>query len=146
MAIARRSSISPGRSRAGCCRAWLPRLPRRPIRPQRFTLTPHGVKLLLEAMPAAIGLLAHGRLIHANSAFAYAFGYRSLSELIEAGGLEAILLRMAALVSETESERSAPVDALTRSRRKLRVAFAVSTLDPDARPHVASSDRSDEPR
>ena len=98
-----------------------------------FTLAPHGVKLLLEAMPAAIGLLAHGRLIHANSAFAYAFGYRSLSELIEAGGLEAILPRgMAALVSETESERSAPVDALTRSRRKLRVAFASSKLDPDA--------------
>jgi len=103
------------------------------IQTAEFTLAPHGVKLLLEAMPAAIGLLAYGRLIHANSAFAYAFGYRSLSELIEAGGLEAILPRgMAALVSETESERSAPVDALTRSRRKLRVAFASSKLDPDA--------------
>jgi len=103
------------------------------IQAGEFTLAPHGIKLLLEAMPAAIGLLAHGRLIHANSAFAYAFGYRSLSELIEAGGLEAILPRgMAALVSETESERSAPVDALTRSRRKLRVAFASSKLDPDA--------------
>jgi signal transduction histidine kinase len=103
------------------------------IQAAEFTLAPHGVKLLLEAMPAAIGLLAHGRLIHANSAFAYAFGYRSLSELIEAGGLEAILPHgVAALVSETESERSAPVDALTRSRRKLRVAFASSKLDPDA--------------
>ena len=103
------------------------------IQVAEFTLAPHGIKLLLEAMPAAIGLLAHGRLIHANSAFAYAFGYRSLSELIEAGGLEAILPHgMAALVSETESERSAPVDALTRSRRKLRVAFASSKLDPDA--------------
>ncbi|HET9574336.1 MAG TPA: HAMP domain-containing sensor histidine kinase [Methyloceanibacter sp.] len=103
------------------------------IQAAEFTLAPHGVKLLLEAMPAAIGLLAHGRLIHANSAFAYAFGYRSLSELIAAGGLEAILPHgVAALVSETESERSAPVDALTRSRRKLRVAFASSKLDPDA--------------
>jgi len=98
-----------------------------------FTLAPLGIKLLLEAMPAAIGLLAHGRLIHANSAFAYAFGYRSLSELIEAGGLEAIVPHgMAALVSETEGDRSAPVDALTRSRRKLRVAFASSKLDPEA--------------
>jgi len=98
-----------------------------------FTLAPLGIKLLLEAMPAAIGLLAHGRLIHANSAFAYAFGYRSLSELIEAGGLEAIVPHgMAALVSETEGNRSAPVDALTRSRRKLRVAFASSKLDPEA--------------
>jgi len=103
------------------------------IQAAEFTLAPHGVKLLLEAMPAAIGLLSHGRLIHANSAFAYAFGYRSLSELIAAGGLEAILPHgVAALVSETESERSAPVDALTRSRRKLRVAFASSKLDPDA--------------
>jgi len=103
------------------------------IQAAEFTLAPHGIKLLLEAMPAAIGLLAHGRLIHANSAFAYAFGYRSLSELIEAGGLEAILPHgMAALVSETEGDRSAPVDALTRSRRKLRVAFASSKLDPDA--------------
>jgi signal transduction histidine kinase len=103
------------------------------IQAAEFTLAPHGIKLLLEAMPAAIGLLAHGRLIHANSAFAYAFGYRSLSELIAAGGLEAILPHgVAALVSETESERSAPVDALTRSRRKLRVAFASSKLDPDA--------------
>ncbi len=103
------------------------------IQAAEFTLAPHGIKLLLEAMPAAIGLLAHGRLIHANSAFAYAFGYRSLSELIEAGGLEAIVPHgMAALVSETEGDRSAPVDALTRSRRKLRVAFASSKLDPDA--------------
>ena len=98
-----------------------------------FTLAPLSIKLLLEAMPAAIGLLAHGRLIHANSAFAYAFGYRSLSELIEAGGLEAIVPHgMAALVSETEGDRSAPVDAVTRSRRKLRVAFASSKLDPEA--------------
>jgi signal transduction histidine kinase len=103
------------------------------IQAAEFTLAPQGIKLLLEAMPAAIGLLAHGRLIHANSAFAYAFGYRSLSELIEAGGLEAILPHgMVALVSETEGDRSAPVDALTRSRRKLRVAFASSKLDPDA--------------
>jgi signal transduction histidine kinase len=98
-----------------------------------LTLAPHGLKLLLEAMPAAIGLLAGGRLVHANSAFAYAFGYRSLTELIEAGGLEAILpQRTAALMSETGGDRSAPVDALTRSRRKLRVAFASIRLDPDS--------------
>ena len=133
MAIARRSSISLGRSRAGSCH-WLPlSLRRRPFRPREFTLAPQGIKLLLEAMPAAIGLLAHGRLIHANSAFAYAFGYRSLSELIEAGGLEAILPHgMVALVSETEGDRSAPVDALTRSRRKLESRFCFEQLDPEA--------------
>ena len=35
------------------------------------------LEVLLEAMPAAIGILAHGDLVHANAAFAYAFGYRS---------------------------------------------------------------------
>jgi len=98
-----------------------------------FALAPQDIKLLLEAMPAAIALLTHGRLVHANSAFAYAFGYRSLAELIEAGGLEAILPQgAAALASENGAERSEPVDALTRSRRRLKVAFASSMLDSEA--------------
>jgi signal transduction histidine kinase len=101
--------------------------------PAEIELAPQGVKLLLEAMPAAIALLAHGRLVHANSAFAYAFGYRSLAELIEAGGLEAILPQgAAAFASGNGAERSEPVDALTRSRRRLKVAFASSVLDADA--------------
>ena len=54
-----------------------------------LALTPQGLKLLLEAMPAAIGILAGDALVELNSAFAYAFGYSSPSELIEAGGLEA---------------------------------------------------------
>jgi signal transduction histidine kinase len=98
-----------------------------------LALDPQGIKLLLEAMPAAIALLTHGRLLHANSAFAYAFGYRSLAELIEAGGLEAILPQgAAALASENRAERSEPVDALTRSRRRLKVAFASSMLAAEA--------------
>ena len=97
------------------------------------TLTPHSVKLLLEAMPAAIAVLAGRRLIDANAAFSYAFGYRSLTDLINAGGLEAILPQgFASLVSDTGAGRSAPVDALTRSRRKLKVAFAMSVLDDEA--------------
>lgn len=97
-----------------------------------LALAPDGLKLLLEAMPAAIALLAHGRLVHANCAFAFAFGYRSLAELIEAGGLAAILPQDATgCISENGSERSAPIDALTRSRRRLKVAFASSMLDPE---------------
>jgi signal transduction histidine kinase len=107
--------------------------PEQKIQAAEFELDPQGIKLLLEAMPAAIALSAHGRLVHANSAFAYAFGYRSLTELIAAGGLEAILPQgMAALTSETGAERSEPVDALTRSRRRLKVAFASSVLDREA--------------
>jgi signal transduction histidine kinase len=100
---------------------------------EELALAPQGIKLLLEVMPAAIALLTHGRLVHANSAFAYAFGYRSIAELIEAGGLEAILPQgAAALASENGAERSEPVDALTRSRRRLKVAFASSMLDDEA--------------
>jgi signal transduction histidine kinase len=95
-----------------------------------ITLAPQGLKILLEAMPAAVGILARGKLAYANAAFAYAFGYRSQSELLEAGGLDAILPGgSAAIHLEGDVVRSAPVDALTRSRRRLRVAFALSSLD-----------------
>jgi len=88
------------------------------------------LKILLEAMPAAVGILARGKLAYANAAFAYAFGYRSQSELLEAGGLDAILPGgSTAIHHEGDVARSAPVDALTRSRRRLRVAFALSLLD-----------------
>jgi signal transduction histidine kinase len=81
-------------------------------------------------MPAAIGLLHGGALIYINSAFAYAFGYRSASELMEAGGLDAILPGGASLLQcEADDGR---IDALTRSRRRLKVAFALSTLDAEA--------------
>ena len=53
---------------------------------ERLKLEGTGLVALLEAMPAAIGILADGNLIHANAAFAYAFGYRSFAELFEAGG------------------------------------------------------------
>ncbi|HKB22937.1 MAG TPA: ATP-binding protein [Methyloceanibacter sp.] len=95
-----------------------------------ITLAPQGLKILLEAMPAAVGILARGKLAYANAAFAYAFGYRSQSELLEAGGLDAILPGgSTAIHHEGDVARSAPVDALTRSRRRLRVAFALSLLD-----------------
>jgi signal transduction histidine kinase len=95
-----------------------------------ITLAPQGLRILLEAMPAAVGILARGKLAYANAAFAYAFGYRSQSELLEAGGLDAVLPGgSAAIRHEGDVVRSAPVDARTRSRRRLRVAFALSSLD-----------------
>ena len=101
------------------------------MRPQSLHLTPQSLKVLLEAMPAAVGILDGGALVYVNTAFAYAFGYRSAAELIEAGGLDALLADGAALAQPNGAARSAPVDALTRSRRKLRVAFAVVPLDPE---------------
>ena len=95
-----------------------------------LTLPPESLRLLLEAMPAAIGLLQGGALTYINSAFAYAFGYRSPAEMLEAGGLDAILPgAAAALRCDEDSGRTEEVDALTRSRRRLKVVFALSTLD-----------------
>jgi signal transduction histidine kinase len=95
-----------------------------------LALTPQALAALLESMPAAIGILAVGTLVHVNAAFAYAFGYRSPSELMEAGGLEAILAGGTEPIQrENGGTRTAPLDAFTRSRRRLKVAFAVTPLD-----------------
>ena len=41
---------------------------------ETLSLSRASIEALLEAMPAAIGILAYGDLVHANAAFAYAFG------------------------------------------------------------------------
>src|SRR5680860_1295436 len=58
---------------------------------EALALTPQSLNLLLDAVPAAIGILAQGALVHVTSPFAYAFGYRSASEFLKAGGLDAVL-------------------------------------------------------
>ncbi len=93
------------------------------------------LKSLFEAMPAAIAILARGRLAHANAAFAYAFGYRSFTEMAEAGGLDTIIPGGAQLLAsdaETGRERSLTVDALTLGRRRLKLGFELSVLDAEA--------------
>ena len=93
-------------------------------------LSPQSLLLLLEAVPAAVGIVAKGALVHVNTAFAYAFGYRSPAELLEAGGLEAVLRGSADLTQhENGAGRTVPLEALSRSRRRLQVAFALSPLD-----------------
>ncbi|MFO7478625.1 MAG: HAMP domain-containing sensor histidine kinase [Methyloceanibacter sp.] len=93
-------------------------------------LSSAGLVMLLEAVPAAIGVLADGALVHVNAAFAYAFGYRSPAELLEAGGLDAVLSGGADLSQyENGAGRTVPFEAFSRSRRRLRVAFAVTALD-----------------
>jgi signal transduction histidine kinase len=99
---------------------------------ETIALNCSSLEALIEAMPAAIAILADGALIHANAAFAYAFGYRSCTELDAAGGLEAVVPGSAPLFKDRsgdESERSLAVDALTRGRRRLRVRFEVRQLD-----------------
>jgi signal transduction histidine kinase len=92
------------------------------------------IEALLEAMPAAIGILAHGDLVHANAAFAYAFGYRSFDELAAAGGLEAIVPGSVTLLNANANngrERTVAVEALTRGRRRLKISFDVKSLAGD---------------
>ena len=102
-----------------------------------LVLAPESLRLLLEAMPAAIGLLRNGALIYVNSAFAYAFGYRSPAELSEAGGLNAILPGGSGLLTCVEDTgRTGEIDALTRSRRRLKIVFALSPLDTDQETNV----------
>src|SRR5262245_17025112 len=93
-----------------------------------FFLPPQSLKALLEGVPVAVAILSRGALAEANSAFANAFGYPSATELIETGGLGAIL-GDGKLPDEAGAERSAPLEALTRSRRRVKVAFALSVLD-----------------
>ena len=109
-----------------------------PSVPIPLALPPESLNILLESMPAAIGLLDGDALVYANSAFAYAFGFRSQAELLEAGGLDAILPGGAAGLlagAETSAQADADdgptgeVDALTRSRRRVKVSFARATLD-----------------
>lgn len=88
---------------------------------------------LLEALPFALGLLAGRKLVHANSALANAFGYGAPAELIAAGGLDAILPDGGVLFAHVEGLENTPqIEALTRSRRKLKVAFAVSLVDSES--------------
>jgi signal transduction histidine kinase len=91
-----------------------------------FFLPPQSLKALLESVPVAVAILARGALAEANSAFANAFGYPSAAELIEAGGLGAIL-GDGKLLDAAGAERS--LEALTRSRRRVKVAFSLSVLD-----------------
>jgi signal transduction histidine kinase len=97
---------------------------------ETLSLSRASIEALLEAMPAAIGILSHGDLVHGNAAFAYAFGYRSFDELAVAGGLEAIVPGGVTLFAANthNGHRIVAVDALTRGRRRLKVSFEVKSL------------------
>lgn len=104
---------------------------------QALSLGGEELKSLLEVMPAAIAILADGELVHANTAFAYAFGYRSCDELKEAGGLDAILSGSGnVLANVAGTGRSEPIDALTRSRRRLKAVFSLSALGSEQSPQL----------
>ncbi|MEM7398273.1 MAG: HAMP domain-containing sensor histidine kinase [Pseudomonadota bacterium] len=92
-------------------------------------LDPAGVETLIEAMPAAIGILKGDALNAVNSAFAYAFGYRSPAELLNAGGLDAILPGGTSDLGTPKPHTPvSDIAAVSRSRRRLSVTFIVTPL------------------
>jgi signal transduction histidine kinase len=96
-------------------------------------LSHEGLALLLDALPSAVGIVASDRLVHANAAFAYVFGYRSFDELSSAGGLDAIVPDGSAMFSgEAGAKRSVTLEALTRGRRRMKAKFEISPLDAEA--------------
>jgi PAS domain-containing protein len=101
---------------------------------ETLALSRASIETLLEAMPAAIGILSHGDLVHANAAFAYAFGYRSFDELATAGGLEAVVpggVSLPNASAQNGRQRTVAVEALTRGRRRLKISFEVKSLAGD---------------
>jgi len=91
---------------------------------------------LIDALPSAIALIGEGELLHANAAFANAFGYRRFDEMLEAGGLHAILpsgLDKAETVRAATGDTPARLqaDARTSGHRQLKVVLETVTLQPD---------------
>ena len=116
---------------------------------------PRKHEVLLEAMPAAVGILDHGALVYVNAAFAYAFGYRSAAELIEAGGLDALLADGASLGSAERrgaqrsgrcahplapqaQDRLRGCAARSRARRQAAALGRPGSLDAEPAPITAS--------
>ncbi|MEM7192083.1 MAG: ATP-binding protein [Pseudomonadota bacterium] len=95
-------------------------------------LSASGVANLLEAIPSAVGMLKGDLLVTANSAFAYAFGYRSSTELLQQGGLDAILpTGVSELRQACENGAIDEIAVLTQSKRRLTARFALTVLDED---------------
>jgi signal transduction histidine kinase len=107
-----------------------------PRKAKALILDEKTVASLLNALPAALGILCGGRLEHGNPAFANAFGYRSFEELSGAGGLAAIVpggLAKAETVMTAGRRPSShlKVDATTRGKRQIKVNFEISPLASD---------------
>lgn len=91
---------------------------------------------LIDALPSAIALVGDSELLHANAAFANAFGYRRFAELLEAGGLDAILpggLEGAETLRAFTADAPARLQADARSsgHRHLKIVLESVTLQSD---------------
>ena len=100
---------------------------------------------LIENIPAAIAILADGKLIRANESFALAFGFKSIAELMAAGGLVRLFSSVNADLFSADGKaavRKAPCDpgstdatsrrielqARTKSGRKIDVPLVIHQI------------------
>lgn len=101
-------------------------------------LGPEAIAGLLQVLPGGIGICIGDTLVHANDAFALAFGYRSTDALIAAGGVEAVLPGLRDhlnAIGDGMRSRSAPqlvtVRARSRSGRRFELPVSVRRAGAD---------------
>jgi len=102
--------------------------------PSFIRQSPEGsaLRLLLDAVPAAIAVCVERELRYANAAFALAFGYRSVDELAAAGGLDRIFGQSVSKLFETagtaqgvDGPREIRIEARTESGRKVTMPIGL---------------------
>ena len=90
------------------------------------------LRLLLDAVPAAIAVCVRNQLQYANAAFALAFGYRSVDDLMAAGGLDRIfgksaskLFEASAAARDADEPREILLDGRTESGRMVAMPIGI---------------------
>ena len=110
-----------------------------PLPASDLVVDPEAVAGLLEILPGGVALCAAGRLVRCNAAFALAFGYGSAAELMEAGGLGAVLPDFdprsdadPEAPAENGGRRALTLEGRSRSGRRFRIPAARQALEPGA--------------
>lgn len=102
--------------------------------PPPATLTELTSDQLLEALPAGLAVCLGTKLVNANSAFALAFGYPSVTELDQAGGFDAIFPNGLRDIEDrlgaktNSSHKPVQMPARSCSGRRFRVPVAVHAI------------------
>lgn len=80
---------------------------------------------LIDLFPLAVALCRGNAMIHANEAFAYAFGYPSFRQIEAAGGIGALFTDVLDLSALRATPRRTVLPARTRSGRRIDVSVVV---------------------
>jgi hypothetical protein len=88
---------------------------------------------VFEALPVGLALCSGREILHANSSFAMAFGYACLSDLLAAGGLQAVFPDDTdsfdqPLIADGRQQERPLLAAVTRSRRRITMPLAIHDI------------------